>query len=63
MSALLIDGTLTGGGAGTFATIDPATGQPLGYAPDADTADMDRAYSRISRSDSSSRASSRSTTL
>jgi len=40
---LLIDGTLVAGGSGTFATINPATEEPIGTAADADTADMDRA--------------------
>ncbi len=42
-TALLIDGTLTDGGGGTFATINPATQDPLGTAADGDATDMDRA--------------------
>jgi aldehyde dehydrogenase (NAD+) len=34
---LLIDGTLVAGGSGTFATMNPATEQPIGTAADADT--------------------------
>ncbi|HEY5149395.1 MAG TPA: aldehyde dehydrogenase family protein, partial [Mycobacterium sp.] len=40
---LLIGGTLVAGGSGTFATVNPATEEPIGTAADADTADMDRA--------------------
>ena len=43
LTELLIDGELGGGGAGSFPTLNPATGQPLGTAADADGADMDRA--------------------
>jgi aldehyde dehydrogenase (NAD+) len=43
VTELLIDGTLVAGGSGTFATINPATEEPIGTAADADTADMDRA--------------------
>ena len=42
-TALLIDGDLIGGSGGTFTTINPATGQPLGTAADGDATDMDRA--------------------
>ncbi len=42
-SALLIEGRLQPGGSGTFATVNPATEEPLGLAADADAADMDRA--------------------
>ncbi|BBY56451.1 aldehyde dehydrogenase [Mycobacterium koreense] len=42
-SKLLIDGTLVAGGAGTFATINPATEETLGTAADADAEDMGRA--------------------
>ncbi|HUM00409.1 MAG TPA: aldehyde dehydrogenase, partial [Mycobacterium sp.] len=40
---LLIDGALVTGGSGSFATVNPATEEPLGTAADADAADMDRA--------------------
>jgi aldehyde dehydrogenase (NAD+) len=40
---LLIDGALVAGGSGTFATINPATEEPIGTAADADPADMGRA--------------------
>ncbi len=43
VTELLIDGTLVTGGSGTFATVNPATEEPIGTAADADTADMDRA--------------------
>src|ERR1700738_1935235 len=43
VSALLIDGKLTSGGGGTFATINPATEEVLGAAADADAEDMGRA--------------------
>lgn len=42
-SALLIGGDLIPGGSGTFATINPATEEPIGTAADGDAADMDRA--------------------
>ena len=42
-SDLFIDGELTGGGAGRFATVNPATEEVLGTAANADAADMDRA--------------------
>ncbi|PPJ23673.1 aldehyde dehydrogenase [Nocardia nova] len=42
-SRLLIDGTLVGGGAGVFATVNPATEEVLGQAANADAADMDAA--------------------
>ncbi|QLL06935.1 aldehyde dehydrogenase [Mycobacterium vicinigordonae] len=42
-SALYIDGKLSDGGAGTFATLNPATEEVLGVAADADATDMDRA--------------------
>ncbi|MFE3799110.1 aldehyde dehydrogenase [Nocardia tengchongensis] len=42
-SQLLIGGKLTPGGGGVFTTADPATGEPLGYAANADSADMDAA--------------------
>ncbi|MEO8814509.1 MAG: aldehyde dehydrogenase [Mycobacterium sp.] len=40
---LLIDGALVPGRGGTFATLNPATEEPLGEAADGDAADMDRA--------------------
>ncbi len=42
-SDLLIGGKLIPGGAGRFPTVNPATGEVLGTAADADAADMDRA--------------------
>ncbi len=42
-SRLLIDGKLVAGGAGVFATINPATEQVIGQAANADAADMDAA--------------------
>ena len=42
-SRLLIDGKLVAGGAGVFATINPATEEIIGRAADADAADMDAA--------------------
>lgn len=48
-SKLLINGTLVDGGAGGFATINPATEETLGTAADADTADMDRAIEAARR--------------
>ncbi len=42
-TALLIDGRLVPGSGGTFATINPATEEPLGAAADGDAVDMDRA--------------------
>ncbi len=48
-SHLLIDGTLAPGGAGTFATINPATEKVLGTAANADAADMDRAIDAARR--------------
>ncbi|MGB6208793.1 aldehyde dehydrogenase family protein, partial [Mycobacterium sp.] len=49
VSALLIDGKLTSGGGGTFATINPATEEVLGAAADADTEDMGRAIEAARR--------------
>ncbi|MBS9532499.1 aldehyde dehydrogenase [Mycobacterium sp. M1] len=49
ISSLLIDGKLVPGGAGTFATINPATEEVLGEAADADAADMDRAIDAARR--------------
>jgi aldehyde dehydrogenase (NAD+) len=46
---LLIDGQLMPGGAGRFATIKPATSEPLGEAPDGDGSDMDRAIGAARR--------------
>lgn len=48
-SALLIDGKLTTGGAGTFPTLNPATEEVLGTAADADAADMGRAIEAARR--------------
>ncbi|ORX03217.1 aldehyde dehydrogenase [Mycolicibacillus trivialis] len=48
-SKLLINGTLVDGGAGGFATINPATEETLGTAADADAADMDRAIEAARR--------------
>lgn len=42
-SRLLIDGKLVAGGAGVFATVNPATEEILGQAANADAADMDAA--------------------
>ncbi|NNH73327.1 aldehyde dehydrogenase [Nocardia uniformis] len=42
-SHLLIGGKLVPGGAGVFATVDPATEEVLGHAANADSADMDAA--------------------
>ena len=48
-SDLFIDGELTGGGAGRFATVNPATEEVLGTAANADAADMDRAIAAARR--------------
>ncbi len=48
-SDLFIDGALTPGGAGRFATINPATEEVLGTAANADRADMDRAIAAARR--------------
>jgi aldehyde dehydrogenase (NAD+) len=48
-SGLLIDGKLGPGGAGTFATVNPATEEVLGTAANADAADMDRAIAAARR--------------
>ncbi len=48
-SALLIDGKLTSGSAGTFPTLNPATEEVLGTAADADAADMGRAIDAARR--------------
>ena len=49
VSALLIDGKLTSGSGGTFATINPATEEVLGVAADADAEDMGRAIEAARR--------------
>ncbi|MEB3048224.1 aldehyde dehydrogenase [Mycolicibacter sp. MYC123] len=49
MSRLLIDGKLAAGGAGAFATVNPATEEVLGEAANADAADMDRAIDAARR--------------
>ncbi|MFE3189296.1 aldehyde dehydrogenase [Nocardia sp. NPDC059240] len=49
-SRLLIDGKLTPGGGGVFSTSNPATGQPLGLAANADAADMDAAIAAARQS-------------
>ena len=49
VSRLLIDGKLTSGGAGGFATVNPATEEVLGEAANADVADMDRAIGAARR--------------
>ena len=49
VSSLLIDGTLTTGGRGTFATVNPATEEVLGAAADADAEDMGRAIEAARR--------------
>lgn len=48
-SALLIDGRLLPGGAGTFPTINPATEETLGVAADATAKDMDAAIGAARR--------------
>ncbi|MFF2553216.1 aldehyde dehydrogenase [Nocardia sp. NPDC058058] len=42
-SQLLIGGKLVPGGAGVFSNLDPATGEQIGWAANADAADMDAA--------------------
>ncbi|MFB7720961.1 aldehyde dehydrogenase [Nocardia sp. NPDC056100] len=42
-SQLLIGGKLVPGGAGVFSNVDPATGEQIGWAANADAADMDAA--------------------
>jgi aldehyde dehydrogenase (NAD+) len=49
VSALLIDGKLTSGNQGTFATVNPATEEVLGAAADADAHDMGRAIEAARR--------------
>jgi aldehyde dehydrogenase (NAD+) len=48
-SDLFIDGKLVGGGAGRFATVNPATEEILGTAANADAADMDGAVEAARR--------------
>lgn len=48
-SALLIDGKLVSGNAGTFPTANPATEEVLGTAANADATDMDRAIDAARR--------------
>src|ERR1700751_55226 len=48
-SALLIDGKMSPGSAGTFPTINPATEEVLGVAADADADDMGRAIDAARR--------------
>ncbi|MBW8486078.1 aldehyde dehydrogenase [Actinomadura parmotrematis] len=48
-SPLLIDGRLAAGSGGTFATLNPATGEVLGEAADATAADMDAAIAAARR--------------
>jgi aldehyde dehydrogenase (NAD+) len=48
-SDLYIDGTLTPGGGGRFATVNPATEEVLGTAANADERDMDRAIAAARR--------------
>ncbi len=48
-SRLLVDGKLVTGGAGTFATLNPATEEVLGGAADADADDMGRAIEAARR--------------
>ena len=49
VSALLIDGKMSTGSAGTFPTINPATEEVLGVAADADADDMSRAIDAARR--------------
>ena len=49
VSSLLIDGKLTSGNQGTFATVNPATEEVLGAAADADADDMSRAIEAARR--------------
>ena len=46
---LLVDGTSVPGSGGVFATGNPATGEVLGYAADADATDMDAAIAAARR--------------
>lgn len=49
VSELFIDGKMSAGSAGTFATVNPATEEVLGVAANADAADMDRAINAARR--------------
>ncbi|KAA1248608.1 aldehyde dehydrogenase [Mycobacterium simiae] len=49
VGALFIDGKLTEGSAGTFATVNPATEETLGVAANADAQDMGRAIEAARR--------------
>lgn len=49
VSELFIDGKLSPGGAGNFATVNPATEEVLGVAANADATDMDRAIDAARR--------------
>ncbi|MDM4140036.1 MULTISPECIES: aldehyde dehydrogenase [Mycobacterium] len=49
VSELFIDGKLSPGGAGNFATVNPATEEMLGVAANADATDMDRAIDAARR--------------
>lgn len=49
VSELLIDGKLSAGSAGNFATVNPATEEVLGVAANADATDMDRAIDAARR--------------
>lgn len=49
VSELFIDGKMSAGSAGTFATVNPATEEVLGVAANADAADMDRAIDAARR--------------
>jgi aldehyde dehydrogenase (NAD+) len=49
VSSLLIEGELTSGNQGTFATVNPATEEVLGAAADADAQDMGRAIEAARR--------------
>jgi len=49
VSSLLIEGKLTSGNQGTFATVNPATEEVLGAAADADAQDMGRAIEAARR--------------
>jgi acyl-CoA reductase-like NAD-dependent aldehyde dehydrogenase len=48
-TGLFLDGVWTGGGAGTFITRNPATGEPLAELAAADPADVDRAVASATR--------------
>lgn len=49
LSRLFIDGELTSGSGGSFATLNPATEEVIGHAADAAAADMDRAIGAARR--------------